>query len=199
MGTSGAPDAHHSEALGAKRMLSDVVDEYALESIADDNEIRAGIFLPFTIVRLQGDASTALEVMLSVHLKNIGEISEQRRSLWLRWSEESIPERPLPVQEDVITEWAACGVACALVPLYAKMRIIQVAQQGDRFDYWVGNGEEEYALEVSGTVSGDLAERHAAKLRQLQSNPYEVDGFVVVVRFVSRESIFSFNRFEQRA
>ncbi len=180
-------------------MPSDVIDEYALESIADDNEIGAGIFLPFTIVRLQGDASTALEVVLSVLLRNIGELSEQRRSLRLRWAEESIPEAPLPVQQDVITEWAACGVACVLVPLYTGMRIVQVAQEGDRFDYWVSDGEEEYALEVSGTLSGDLEDRHTAKVRQLQSNPYEVDGFVVVVRFVSRESIFSFNRFEEKA
>jgi hypothetical protein len=177
---------------------SNSIDEYPLERIAEDNEIGAGILLPFTIIRLQAAGHMELESVLLVHLRDIEDVGEQRRSLRLRWSKESVPGEPLPVQEDVITEWAACGVACALVPMYAKMHVIQVAQEGDRFDYWVGDGEEEYALEVSGTVSEDLEYRHSAKVRQLRDNPYEVDGFVAVTRFVSRESIFSFNQFEER-
>lgn len=176
-------------------MLSNAIDEYTLENIAGDNEIGAGIFLPFTIIRLQKAEGAVLESVLQVRLRDIGNVGKQRKSLRLRWSEESVPQEPLPVQEDVITEWGACGVACALVPLYAQMRIIQVAQEGDRFDYWIGDEEEEYALEVSGTIDEGLEGRHSAKVRQLRDNPYGVDGFVAVTRFVSKEAIFSFNRF----
>jgi len=88
------------------------------------------------------------------------------------------------------------GIACVLVPLYTSLRILQVTQAGDGFDYWVGDEEQEYALEVSGTVEGRLADRHATKVRQLQGNPYGVDGYVAVIRFASSESIFSFNRWE---
>jgi len=176
-------------------MPSNSIDEYPLERIAEDNEIGAGILLPFTINRLQEAERTELETLLLVHLRDIEEAGERRRSLRLKWFEESVHRGPMPVQEDVITELAACGVACALVPMYSRMLVIQVAQEGDRFDYWVGDGEEEYALEVSGTVGGDLEHRHSAKVRQLRDNPYQVDGFVAVTRFVSRESVFSFNYF----
>jgi hypothetical protein len=181
--------------FGEIPMSSSTIDEYTLESIVGENEIRADLFLPFTITRLQGTVSPRLEAVLLVRLRDIGDSGEKQRPLRLSWSEETVPDEPLPVQADVITEWAACGVACVLVPLYAKMRIIQVAQEGDRFDYWIGDGEEEYALEVSGTVAGDLEQRHSLKVRQLRDNPYGVDGFVTVTRFVSRETIFSFNHF----
>jgi hypothetical protein len=43
-----------------------------------------------------------------------------------------------------VTEWAACGVACAVLGVYTRLRVRAVAADGDRFDYWVGDGEEEY-------------------------------------------------------
>lgn len=76
------------------------------------------------------------------------------------------------------------------------LRVLQVTQAGDKFDYWIGDEEREYALEVSGTIEGRLTERHAAKVRQLHENPFRVDGYVAVTRFASQESIFSFNRWE---
>ena len=88
------------------------------------------------------------------------------------------------------------GIACVLASLYTSLRILQVTQSGDGFDYWGGDEEREYALEVSGTIESRLADRHAAKVRQLQANPYGVDGYVAVTRFASLESIFSFNRWE---
>lgn len=71
-----------------------------------------------------------------------------------------------------------------------------VGADGDRFDYWVDDGEREYALEVSGTMTDDVEGRHRAKIRQLRENPYGVDGYVVVIGFATRHVHFSFNRFE---
>ena len=179
-------------------MIATAVDEYVLENIAEDNPIRAEIFLPFTIARLR-EAETAWEAELSVQLRDTGDDSESQRRLHLMWSEGSAPVEPLSVQERMVTEWAAAGIACVLVPLYARMRVLQVAQAGDRFDYWVGDGEQEYALEVSGTIRESLVGRHTAKVRQLQENPYRIDGYVAVTRFATREAIFSFNRYEETA
>ena len=181
---------------GRRNLTATAVDEYVLENIAEDNPIRAEIFLPFTITRLR-EAETVQEAELSVQLRDISDDGESQRRLYLTWSEESAPVQPLPVQERVVTEWAASGIACALVPLYAKMRVLQVAQAGDSFDYWVGDGEQEYALEVSGTIRESLVGRHAAKVRQLQENPYGIDGYVAVTRFATREAIFSFNHYEE--
>jgi hypothetical protein len=36
--------------------------------------------------------------------------------------------------ENTVTEWAALGMACLLISLYAKLRIQAVTGQGDRFD-----------------------------------------------------------------
>jgi hypothetical protein len=84
-----------------------------------------------------------------------------------------------------------------VVSLYAGLHVREVAGNGDRFDYWVDDGEREYGLEVSGTTTYDIETRHRAKVRQLRENPYGVDGYVVVVGFTTRKIIFSFNRFEE--
>ncbi len=77
------------------------------------------------------------------------------------------------------------------------MRLHAVAAAGDRFDYWVRQGTQELALEVSGTLAPDLEARHREKLRQLQDNPYGADGYVVVVGFATRRVIFSFHALEE--
>jgi len=179
-------------------LTATAVDEYVFENIAEDNPIHAEIFLPFTIARLR-EAEAVQEAVLSVQLRDIGDDGERQRKLHLMWSEGSAPVKSLPVQERVVTEWAASGIACVLVPLYARMRVLQVAQAGDSFDHWVGDGKQEYALEVSGTIRESLIGRHLAKVRQLQENPYGIDGFVAVTRFATREAIFSFNRYEETA
>lgn len=127
------------------------MDGYVLENIVRDNRLSVAMFLPFTIARLRGEDETALEAMLTVCLQNISEAGEATRMLHLTWSPESVPLRQLPLQERSITEYAACGVACVLVPLYANQRILQVAEEEDGFDYWIGDGKQEWGLEVSGT------------------------------------------------
>jgi len=84
-----------------------------------------------------------------------------------------------------------------LVPLYARLRVLSTAQEGDRFDYWVGNDERQWGLEVSGTIDEDLHTRHRAKIRQLLSNPFGVDGYVAVTKFSTRESLFSLHRYRR--
>lgn len=172
------------------------LDEYRLEDIALDHRIGVALFVPFAIVRLRGN-SDATEATLTVKLLNVGGTDETQRSLGISWSASSAPAQPLAVQERIVTEWAACGVACAVVSLYAGLRMREVAGNGDRFDYWVDDGEREYGLEVSGTTTDDIETRHRAKVRQLRENPYGVDGYVVVVGFTTREIIFSFNRFKE--
>jgi hypothetical protein len=91
---------------------------------------------------------------------------------------------------------AACGIACVVVAVYAGLRICEVTGDGDRFDDWVTDGQNEYGLEVSGMTTGQLESRHAAKVQQLLDNPFGVDGYVVVVDFATRRVIFSFHRYE---
>jgi hypothetical protein len=172
------------------------MDEYVLENIVVDNDIQADLFLPFAIIRLRQAVTTDQQATLAVRLRDVVKTGESHRGLLLSWSASGMVKESLPLQEHVITEWAAVGIACVLVPLYTSLRVLQVTQAGDKFDYWVGDEEREYALEVSGTIEGRLADRHAAKVRQLQANPYDVDGYVAVTRFASLESIFSFNRWE---
>lgn len=172
------------------------LDEYRLEDLARAQRIGMAAFVPFAIVRLRGDTE-ATETTLTVKLRCIRDIGETQRMLRLSWSADSAPLQPLAVQERTLTEWAACGVACVVLSLYAGLTVREVAGDGDRFDYWVDDGKREYGLEVSGTTTDDVETRHRAKVRQLRDNPYGVDGYVVVVGFASHDVIFSFNRFEE--
>ncbi len=177
-------------------------DEARLEDILAAQPIGAAMFLPFTLLRLRGAGQEDTAAVLAVTLRDVGGAGETHRSLRLSWDNDSILAQSPAVQERTITEWAACGVACAVVSRYAGLRMRTVAADGDRFDYWVDDGDQEYGLEVSGTMSSDgedVEARHRAKVRQLRENPYGVDGYVVVVGFAVRHVIFSFNRFEEEA
>lgn len=126
--------------------MANAMDEYLLDNIVSDNDIRADIFLPFTIMRLQQTMAIEKKTILSVQLLNVGKIAESHRELYLSWSTSDKIKASLPIQEHVITEWAAVGIACVLVPMYTNLRILQVTQAGDGFDYWIGDDEHEYAL-----------------------------------------------------
>lgn len=82
---------------------------------------------------------------------------------------------------------------------YAGLHITQVAQDRERFDYWVSDGRRHYGLEVSGTTLKDFERRHRQKVKQLRENPYRTDGYVVVVGFASKSVILSLIRFEEHA
>jgi hypothetical protein len=174
--------------------VEDVQDEYQLESVLHQHNIASGLFLPFTVVRLtRGPGAT--DAVVRVTLRNIRGQEEDHRRLRLRWSAASVPDQPMGVQENIVTEWAALGLACAVVDLYAGLRIMEVARQGESVDYWVIDGEREFGLEVSGTMAEDVAARHREKGRQLRRNPYGLDGFVVVASLSRCEVLFSYHRF----
>ncbi len=135
--------------------------------------------------------------MLTVTLRHLGDASERQVTLRLTWSASSASTQSLGVPERTITEWAACGLACAVLARYTQARMFQVTGDGDRFDYWVRDGQREYGLEVSGTLTDELENRHRAKVRQLRDNPYGVAGYVIVTRFASLETICSFHQFEE--
>ena len=73
-------------------------DKYVLENIANDNQIRADVFIPFAITRLR-EAEAAREAILTVWLRNIGCANEEKRFLRLTWTQESAHKGILPVQE----------------------------------------------------------------------------------------------------
>jgi hypothetical protein len=173
-------------------------DTYRLEAIDWTHQVGAALFVPCMIRRL-GRETGATETTLTVELRNIGDGSQKQRTLHLLWSPDSMPTSSLGVPERVITEWAACGVACVVVALYAGLTIRAVAANGDRFDYWVDDGAYEYGLEVSGTMGAALDTRHRAKVRQLCDNPYGVDGYVVVVSFTTHHVIMSCNRYQEQS
>jgi len=91
-------------------------DQYRLEDIARDHPIGAEVFVPFAIARLSEDTEIT-EASLTVILRNLGCAGEEQRTFCLSWSVESAPSRPLAVQDRTVTEWAACGVACAMISL----------------------------------------------------------------------------------
>jgi hypothetical protein len=169
-------------------------DEYRLEDIASPHRIAASLFLPFAVARLRGDPG-ATEAILTVLLRGIVGPGEAQQKLRVLWSAESGTTQPLGVQESVITEWAALGVACAVLSRYAGVWIRTVAAPGDSFDYWVTDGRWQYGLEVSGTMTEELEARHREKIRQLRDNPYGLDGYVMTVGFTPRTVILSFNHF----
>jgi hypothetical protein len=93
----------------------------------------------------------------------------------------------------LITEWAALGVACAVMKVYTGMCIQTVAGHGDRFDYWVSDGNCRWGLEISGTATKEAENRHRQKLIQLRKNPVTAGGFVVIVDFATKTVLLSFN------
>lgn len=171
-------------------------DEYALEEIGRVHRIDTRILIPFVVARLS-EGNEVTSAALNVKLRDVGANGEAQRRLLLIWSKNRTPTQSLGVPERTVTEWAACGVACAALARYTLLCISSVTANGDRFDYWVDDGQREYGLEVSGTIADDLEARHRLKVRQLLDNPYGVDGFVIVVGFALKEVIFSFNRFEE--
>lgn len=109
------------------------LNEYALASIAQDHSIGAGVFVPFVIQRLR-DGGAATEVNLRVRVRDVGQAGERETSLRLWWSPEMMPGQPPAVQDHDVTEWAALGVACALVFVFAGLQIRAVGMRGDSFD-----------------------------------------------------------------
>ncbi len=162
-----------------------------LEELLAQAAIEASLFLPFTVFRLRPYAINH-QVALTVALYEAGSETPQTHQLQLTWHPGSDTLVLPPIQAHSITEWAACGLALALVPLYKPYRVLEVAQSGERFDYWLGEAVREVGLEVSGTIQGDLDVRMQIKRRQLKRNPYRSAGYVCVVGFEQQQVRLSF-------
>jgi hypothetical protein len=97
-------------------------------------------------------------------------------------------------QDTVITEFAALAVACVLCSSKAGLQVTEVTKRGEKVDYWLG--DRAYVLEVSGTIAGDLNAIAATKAtNQLQSNPFDKDGYVCVARFHDPEARLWFYKY----
>jgi len=169
--------------------------EFQLENIAHQHGIAAEIFIPCVIERL--GVGGASESSLTVRLVGIPGREDCERHLRLWWLPASATTLPLGIQENTVTEWAALGVACVVIDLYGGLRVRDVGTTGDRFDFWVIDGERDFGLEVSGTISAEVEARRREKVRQLLSNPHGLDGYVVVARFATRQVVFSHHRFTE--
>ncbi len=176
--------------------MASATDAYQLEDICTEHLIDASVFVPFVVARLRGDGDLS-EAALRVELRDLLDFDDQVRTIRVIWSGDSTPTTRLALSDRVITEWAACGVACVLVAAYTSLRLLSVAAYGDRFDYWLNDGQKDYGLEISGTVAGELEPRHRAKVNQLLANPYGIDGYMAVVAFGKKTAIFSFHRSQE--
>ena len=170
-----------------------MVDSFRLETIVELHPVATQLFIPFAVRRLQ-ERPEDTETVVAVTLRGIDEQTTEDRPLRLFWERDSIPALPPAVGDQSITEWAALGVACAVIWHFAGLRLHAVAALGDRVDYWVKRDDREFALEISGTRTADLEARHQEKIQQLLANPYGADGYVVVAGFAARRVIFSFHR-----
>lgn len=167
-------------------------DTFQLEAIASLHSINAASFIPLVIERLRG-RDNPFESVFDVELRGLNGVESKTSKLRVRWRAESIPSGEAGVSDRVTTEWAALGLACVVCWHYAGLRIHSVGETGSRFDYWVRRGDAFAALEVSGTVTEPLESRYRDKVRQWQSSPILVDGFVFVADFASRRAIFGYH------
>lgn len=88
-----------------------------VEDLLAQAAIEASLFLPFTIFRLRPYAIDQ-QVALTVSLYEADNETPQTHRLHLTWRLASDTLMMPPIQAQTITEWAACGIALALVPLY---------------------------------------------------------------------------------
>jgi hypothetical protein len=172
------------------------VDSFRLETISEFHALATHLFVPFVLVRLQENPEDT-ETVLTIELRDIQPGAMEERQLRLFWDIQNVPLLPLAIQDNPLTEWAALGVACAVIWYYGGIRLHAVAAAGDRFDYWGMQGDQEFGLEISGTTTTNLEPRHREKVQQLRDNPYGSDGYVIVAGFTTRRVIFSFNQFEE--
>lgn len=103
------------------------------------------------------------------------------------------------------TEFAAMGIALLLVDMLTDYTIIQRAQKGSGFDYWLSNKEKpdllpfQYTakLEVSGILKADnvnlITARVQQKRKQAKIATSQLPTYVVVVEF-SRPLAFMVNK-----
>lgn len=158
----------------------DIDDSISLNEIAALHPlVEVGLFIPFVHYWLR-ELTDGDKVVLTVSFDNFPFYT---RKLEITWDEETPTFRYPPIQSSVVTEWAAYGIAAAVLALYTDFRFSRVSVRGERFDYWVTDGVNLCGLEVSGMLHGSLTARTQAKQQQLLANPFIANGYVCVVHF----------------
>lgn len=111
------------------------------------------------------------------------------------WWEETFPECQRlfqTLQRENIVEYSAVALAFLLMTNLVQKNISEVTLRGSKADYFVEG--RKYLLEISGTESAEhLASRHTEKVRQLQANPFGIDGYVFVGCFANQRAKLSFH------
>lgn len=162
--------------------------------------IDATVFEPFVIAEIGGTPSAGTEqTEFAVTLENVGQSRTRTERLLIEWRGSSAFRGRSPMQMREMVEFAACGMACAVLRHYTDFGVRDTAEVGEGFDYWVTNGKQEQGLEISGTLSeaaSEMQERHREKRAQLFSE-LAVGGFVVIVGLVRREVIVSYHESEE--
>jgi hypothetical protein len=158
--------------------------------------VGAEILMAFIIPELGGTQGAGVQTTeFSVRLENVGETGKQTHRLILQWNSDAAPHGKPPMKEYRMTDYAARGLACAVLWHFTGKRVHRTSIPGQGFDYWVGGETAEQGLKVGGTRSDDAAtmqQRHAAKRRQLFSS-LRVGGYVVIVGLARREIILSYH------
>jgi hypothetical protein len=169
-----------------------------LEEMLRRHLVTASVFAPFVVARLSEEGH-GHEALLTVRLRGLENRDEAVQMLCLRWSPETAVVQLPPVQDNTVTEWAALGVALAVLPHFTGMTVRRPATPGNSFDYWISDGRWQYGLEVSGTMAAGVEGRHREKVEQLRANPYGMDGCVIAVSFAMRVVILSINLYAETA
>ncbi len=166
-------------------------DSVWLEQIVQHNKLDVRWLLPFAIYRFEEQTERQL-IDVTVILHDVDDQTFRRR-LRIRWQPETRRFEQPPVQGNIITEFAACALAFALIPLYTRFYVTAVADEASRFDYWLYDGDNRVGLEVSGMISGNTQARRQQKIEQLLSNPFASDGYVCVLNFAQMDVHLSYH------
>lgn len=170
--------------------------ECSLSDALQAHPVGATMFESYVVAGLGGKSAAGTETTeFTVTLENIGTTGTQTHRLYLVWDGTHDLPQPYVLQQYILTEFASCGIAFAVLTHYTDWRVIAIADVGQGFGYWVRSGGQALGLEISGTLSGDVLEmrkRHREKQEQLFSS-LNVGGYVVIVGLARREIIFSYH------
>ncbi len=102
------------------------------------HSIDATVFEPFVATELGGTNDAGMQTTdFFVTLQDIGAAGTRTHRLRIAWRGERGRRGRRPVQETVMTEWAACGIASAVLWHYTGLWVWTTADAGEGFDYWV--------------------------------------------------------------
>lgn len=116
---------------------------------------------------------------------------DESRVYDLEWSSIDDRARRTWADEEVATEYGACGIAILVVRSIRGHTVLERSRKGTGFDYWMGDPSQmpftaKTRLEVSGIRSGDnsaITARIGQKTRQIAASSGRLPGIVVVVEF----------------